>query len=535
MKPSLAAVFRAPAGMVAQQGHGGTCAIFSFHVAKSTMTTRRRFLKRTAPLHDILLLIKMRLCVAVAVVLLLSGQSAAFSVHRSSTRGARSTNTFQQKLQLFAAQNNDDTRNLPRKWQSNLVSSIFGALISTTTVLFPWQLELTPPTNDDTSSLYIHRQSALALTEEQQLVADVWKEVTRQYVDTTYNGLGEEGWKQKRLEAVKAVTNVGPDDDPEVVYKEIRHMLAALNDPYTRFLTPDQYEALAAYARGGSAGIGVSLVVDPTSGNVIVASVTKDGPAAKSGIEAGDSIVEVDGMDTRDVTAELVAAKCRGEAGSNVNIVIKHNGKEKALTLTRANIKVNPVEASIVTIDNKKIGLLRVAAFSQETVSQIVNALRTTLKGAAAIVIDLRGNAGGYMPAGVDVAKLFLEPQTRVISEVDKSGRATIYISDGVGSETKTPLYLLVDKQTASASEILTAALQDNHRAIVVGNTETFGKGRIQNVQSLENGSGIAVTKAKYVTPSGKDIHGVGIVPDKKPQTSCGPDDSAATCLSGII
>jgi carboxyl-terminal processing protease len=138
------------------------------------------------------------------------------------------------------------------------------------------------------------------------------------------------------------------------------------------------------------------------------------------------------------------------------------------------------------------------------------------------------------MPAGVDVAKLFLSPQTRIVSEVDKSGRATIYVSDGIGSETETPLYVLVDKRTASAAEILTAALQDNHRAIVVGSSETFGKGRIQNVQGLEDGSGIAVTKAKYMTPSGKDIHGVGITPDRKPK-SCGPDDSAAACLTGIV
>jgi carboxyl-terminal processing protease len=268
----------------------------------------------------------------------------------------------------------------------------------------------------------------------------------------------------------------------------------------------------------------------------MVANTAKSGPAEKGGVLAGDVIVEVDGMDMQTATAELVAAKCRGEAGTNVNVAIKHNsgGKATPLTLTRAQVKVNPVESStFVSESGKKIGLLRVSAFSQETVSQIIDALRE-VKGAAAVAVDLRGNAGGYMPAGVDVAKLFLPPQTRIISEMDKSGRATIYVSDGIGSETELPLYLLVDQRTASASEIMIAALQDNHRATVVGGSKTFGKGRIQNVQSLEDGSGVAVTKAKYMTPNGRDIHGVGITPDKESGT-CRPDDSAAACLAGIV
>ena len=155
----------------------------------------------------------------------------------------------------------------------------------------------------------------------------------------------------------------------------------------------------------------------------------------------------------------------------------------------------------------------------------------------SAIAIDLRGNVGGYMPAGVDVAKLFLPPRARIISEVDKTGRARIYINDGVGSETDTttPLYVVVDEKTASASEILTAALQDNKRAVVVsGVDKTFGKGRIQNVQALSyGGSGIAVTKARYTTPNGRDIQGIGISPDLRSKT-CSPKDSAAVCLERV-
>ena len=139
------------------------------------------------------------------------------------------------------------------------------------------------------------------------------------------------------------------------------------------------------------------------------------------------------------------------------------------------------------------------------------------------------------MFGGIDVAKMFLAPPTRIISEVDKTGRATIYVSDGVGTtDTTTPIYLLVDQKTASASEIFAAAMQDNQRATVVGSTATFGKGRIQNVQELSMGCGIAVTKAKYMTPKGNDIQGVGIKPDIITDAR-GSNDSAQSCLNVIL
>ena len=156
-------------------------------------------------------------------------------------------------------------------------------------------------------------------------------------------------------------------------------------------------------------------------------------------------------------------------------------------------------------------------------------------KPVSAIVIDLRGNLGGYMPAGVDVAKLFLPPRARIISEIDRTGRATIYTNDGVGSDTETQIYVLVDRRSASASEILTAALQDNKRATIVsGESRTFGKGRIQNVQQLSSGSGIAITRAKYMTPNGRDIQSIGIVPDRISE-QCTAKETAKICLEGIL
>jgi carboxyl-terminal processing protease len=345
--------------------------------------------------------------------------------------------------------------------------------------------------------------------------------------------------------------NLGPGEE-EKVYAVIRNMLAALGDPYTRFLTPAQYESLTAYAKGtttsssSSGGIGVQLMPDPANtGRVMVATTIPDSPAAKSGILPGDVIFQVDDFDAEGATPEVVAATCRGDSGTPVRLSIRHvrdDGKlDDAITkisVQRAQIKTNnSVESSMfVSETGKKMELIKVSSFTPNTAQKVMDAMKEIQRSAAsAVVIDLRGNVGGYMPAGVDVAKLFLPPQARVITEVDKSGRATIYINDGVGSETTIAVYVLVDARTASASEILTAALQDNHRATIVGATRTFGKGRIQNVQEVGgNGSGIAVTKAKYMTPEGRDIHGIGITPDVL-STTCGPNDGPAACLKGIL
>jgi carboxyl-terminal processing protease len=455
--------------------------------------------------------------------------------------------TPRRALQLKPNQDQDDSlmhNSNSNAWETtkkSVATASMAALLMTATLATPWQidLDLSLQTLEVPSiTITVTKSQANALTEEQALVDDVWKEVNRQFVDRTFHGMGEEGWKKQRLDAVKKVTGLGPDEQ-EKVYTVIRKMLESLGDPYTRYLTPDQYESLTAYAKGGaSSGIGVQLMGDPTSGKIVVMNTIRDGPAQQAGVLPGDTIVQVDGYDIDGATAEVVAAKCRGDTGTEVTLAVRHGGDGKPqdtvsqILVTRASIKTNPVEASMIAVDGKQVGLIKLSSFSQETVSQVMEALNQVKSKSSALVLDLRGNGGGYMPAGVDVAKLFLPPNARVISEVDKSDRTTIYINDGVGSETEMPLYLLVDKRTASASEILTAALQDNRRAIVVG-TKTFGKGRIQNVQPLSEG-GVAVTKAKYITPDGRDIHGVGIFPDKE-TSSCGPNDSAVTCLTGIM
>ena len=435
------------------------------------------------------------------------------------------------------------TTSMQQQIHERITTTISSAIIFAAVLTSPISIHI-HNNNNNFVIPYIQRHEAMAMmTENQQMVADVWFAVSSQYFDQSFNGLGEDGWRAKEKEAIQKVADTGPDDDGEVA-DAIKEMLSALDDPYTRYLPREKYESLTAYATnnnagGNSGGIGVQLLEDPRSKNVMVMAINKGSPAAASGVQVGDEIIKVNGESMVGASADVVAAKCRGEAGGKVEIDFirkSDNGKEtkEHMALTRAKINPNPIEAS--TFDSKlgKVGLLKVPSFNTDTVSQMVDGIREVSNDGKvdAIAIDLRGNVGGYMPAGVDAAKLFLPARAHIIAEVGNSNIKT-YDADGIGADTSTPLYLLVDKRTASASEIFGAALQDNGRATVVGSTNSFGKGRIQNLQPLENGTGVAVTRARYVTPKGRDIHGVGIKPNFN--VKCEPADTAKTCLSDVV
>jgi carboxyl-terminal processing protease len=470
---------------------------------------------------------------------------------------------------------------MPNKPQ-NIVTPFVATMLSLVTWASPLELQIQSSLSNPNLFLQISSR-ANALTEQQFLVADVWKEVTRQYVDRSFHGMGEENWKKKRLDTILKVANMGPDDT-EQLYDAIRGMLQTLGDPYTRFLTPDQYEALTAYARGTASsttagGIGVQLIINPTSGRIAVLQTIPGGPAEIAGMLPGDEIRTINGENVETATAEVVAAKCRGPADTTVLLEIERAGIEKptaisSISVTRT-ILATPKSVQYTVLrskENTNVGLIRISSFTQETANQMDEALKAIQEqDISNLVLDLRGNSGGYMPAGVDLAQFFLMPGSRIMTELtatqgssssssssvlptsslsDKS-RATIFVAQGVGganpignshgrsssssSDNEIPLYVLVDERTASASEIFVAALQDNHRAKIVGTT-TFGKARIQNVQGpLTDGSGIAVTKAKYLTPNGRDIQGVGIMPDIERKEQCRLGKDIKLCLDGIL
>eukprot|EP00613_Pedinella_sp_CCMP2098_P073378 CAMPEP_0171910696 /NCGR_PEP_ID=MMETSP0993-20121228/9620_1 /TAXON_ID=483369 /ORGANISM="non described non described, Strain CCMP2098" /LENGTH=286 /DNA_ID=CAMNT_0012543929 /DNA_START=181 /DNA_END=1038 /DNA_ORIENTATION=- len=260
-------------------------------------------------------------------------------------------------------------------WDRALKRQFGAALASLLVVASPLSLRLQDTTTStgvvEGPFVEVHRPSASALTEEQALVVDVWREVNRQFVDGTFNNLGSEGWKKKKLDAVKSIA--ASEGDKTACYAAIRTMLQSLGDPYTRFLTPEQYDALASVAKGGTAGIGVQLQVDPNSGGVVVLSTVTNGPAASGGVLGGDEVLEVDGDAMGGATAELVAARMRGTAGTKVDLLVRHHptnqpaaaaaagksGKSgsqggaggERLTLTRATVKVTPITVSRVVVE----------------------------------------------------------------------------------------------------------------------------------------------------------------------------------------
>ncbi|MGK7947487.1 MAG: carboxyl-terminal processing protease CtpA [Xenococcaceae cyanobacterium] len=348
---------------------------------------------------------------------------------------------------------------------------------------------------------------AFAFTEEQKLLLQSWRIVNQSYVDDTFN---HQNWWLLRQKFIKKSLQ-----DRETTYKTIEEMLATLEDPFTRLLRPEQYHSLQVNTSGELSGVGLQINLDPESGFVEVISPLIGSPAEAAGIKPKDYILEVDGVSTNTLTLDEAAAKMRGTVGTEVSLKVKSKskGEIRNLTLVRDRISLNPVYASLDRENDLPIGYLRLNQFSANATQEIAHALVDLDKeGAEAYILDLRNNPGGLLQAGVEIARLWLDEGT-IVYTVNRQGTLGSFDSLG-GALTDKPLIVLVNQGTASASEILAGALQDNGRALLVGET-TFGKGLIQSLFELPDGAGLAVTVAKYETPSHKDINKLGIQPDR--------------------
>ena len=264
-----------------------------------------------------------------------------------------------------------------------------------------------------------------------------------------------------------------------------------------------------------------------------MAEVEKGSPAEAAGLASGDTLVSVDGTPTKGLLVDDCAAILRGPAGTKVGVVArasaKNGGASKDLIITRQVIKIQSVEASVQRLKGKPVGVIRLRSFSQttaETVGQELDKLEK--QGISALVLDLRGNPGGFLGGGIDTARLFLPAYEKIVSVVGKTGIVEDYQTTDEGRETQKPLFILVDKRTASASEVLSAALKENGRAKLVGE-KTFGKGVVQTIEQVGQGCGVSVTIAAYSTPLGNNINKKGIEVDVPSQ--CEPSDAAVTCL----
>ncbi|MEM1255258.1 MAG: S41 family peptidase [Cyanobacteria bacterium P01_H01_bin.21] len=336
------------------------------------------------------------------------------------------------------------------------------------------------------------------------ILDEAWQIVNREYVDESFN---RTDWIEVRQELLgQSYTS------RQAAYTELRRALRRLDDPYTRFLSPEQYAELTDQTSGEVSGIGIRLTRDRAAGAVVVTDVIAGSPAADAGLMVGDRILVVDGRSIDFLSAERTSQLLRGDADTQVTLTIERNNESQTLVLSRARVEVQTVNAKIEQQGGLKVGYIRLDEFSAHAAEQMQVAISDlSSQGADAFVLDLRDNPGGLLQASIDICRMWLR-RGPIVRTVDRSGDSE-EISANRTHLTELPLAVLVNGESASSSEIVTGALGDNDRAIVVG-SPTFGKALVQSLHGLSDGSGIAVTVAHYFTPNGTDISRKGITPD---------------------
>jgi len=347
-----------------------------------------------------------------------------------------------------------------------------------------------------------------ALQDSPKAVADqVWQIVNREYVDSTFNKQDWQAIRQSLLS--KDYTS------KDQAYVAIREALQKLGDPYTRFMDPKQYEALTTQTSGEVSGIGIRMELNDKTKKLTVVEAIENSPALKAGVKAGDEILAIDGKPTDLMNVDDASKLIRGKAGTNVTLRLARQGQaDFNIKLTRATIEVPTVTYRLKQEGNHRVGYIRLREFSAHAGDQMRRAIRElSSQKVDSYVLDLRGNPGGLLDASIEIARMWYNSGA-IVKTVDREGNSEQTKANHTAL-TNLPLAVLVDGNSASASEILTGALKDNKRAVVVG-SQTFGKALVQSVHELMDGSGLAVTIAHYYTPNGTDINHKGITPDIK-------------------
>lgn len=301
--------------------------------------------------------------------------------------------------------------------------------------------------------------------------------------------------------------------DPEkLTHGAINGMIKSLDDPHTSYMSKDIFSELQTETKGEFGGVGI--VIGVRDSWITVISPIDDTPGARAGIKAGDKIIEVNGESTEGFTTMDAVNLIRGKVGTSVNLTIRRESVQQPLhfDITRGIIQLESVKSKVI---ENHIGYIRISSFSEHTAEALEDHLyELTDQEVDSLIIDLRNNPGGLLSSAIQITDMFLDKGTIVSIEGRVKGQDQVYRAHERTIAPDIPIIVLVNGGSASGSEIVAGAIRDNNRGILVG-TKTFGKGSVQTVRELPDGSGIRITTALYYTPSGESIHKIGIEPDE--------------------
>lgn len=332
----------------------------------------------------------------------------------------------------------------------------------------------------------------------ERLFINCWRTIKNQYVDPKLNGQDWSRWKNRYLPYMK--TN-------EDVYVAVNSMLQSLNDPYSRFMNMPEYEYQNIKIESNLMGIGITVM--KVADKIIIANIIEDSPAQKSGILVGDIIKEINGHEISGMALEDIVNMIRGPKGTFITLEIIRNKKIINKKIKRDVIKLKSVGAKMLP---NNIAYIEVTSFMGMSVAQEFKSALKEVNDADGLIIDLRGDVGGLLTNAVIIANMFVD-KGNLVSVVYRNGEKITMPAQKSSIFKNKPIVILVNKGTASASEILTGALRDNVKAVLVGE-KTYGKNSVQQIIPMQNKTGMNLTVAKYLMPNNEDIHNVGIKPD---------------------
>ena len=349
-----------------------------------------------------------------------------------------------------------------------------------------------------------------------EVIDHVWQIVYRDFLDS--NGkFQKSNWINLRKEVLSKTYS-----DSNEAYDAIRDMLSNLDDSYTRFLEPKEFNQMRIDTSGELTGVGIQIVKDKESDDLIIISPIEGTPAFDAGIKARDKILSIDDISTEGMNIEEAVKLIRGQRGTKVKLEILRGSQSFFKTLSREKIEIKSVSSKVnQTKNGLSIGYVRIKQFNANASKETRDAIKDLeTKKVAGYVLDLRSNPGGLLESSIDISRHFINKGV-IVSTVSKDGLKETKKGNGQAL-TKKPLVVLVNEGSASASEIVSGAIKDNKRGKLVGK-KTFGKGLVQSMRTLVDGSGLTVTVAKYLTPNGTDINKSGIIPDIEVKMNINP------------